>query len=46
MNDELLGSPFPDWLRLHTFEGERVVVEGSGHGGKSYVIQAILEKPG
>ncbi|HEY8943073.1 MAG TPA: class I SAM-dependent methyltransferase [Polyangiaceae bacterium] len=36
---------FPGWLRLHGFEGERVVVEGNGHGGKSYVTQAILKKP-
>lgn len=42
--DELIAA-FPDWIRLHSFEGERVVVEGSGHGGKSYVTQAILEKP-
>jgi SAM-dependent methyltransferase len=37
---------FADWERLHTFEGERIVVEGSGHGGNSYVTQAILRKPG
>ncbi|MDF3064520.1 MAG: methyltransferase type 11 [Polyangiaceae bacterium] len=37
---------FPGWARVHTFEGERVVTEGSGHGGKSYVTQAILRKPG
>lgn len=43
--DELLAA-FPGWAREHTFEGERVVVEGSGHGGKSYVTQAILRKPG
>ncbi len=43
---EELEAAFPDWIRRHTFEGERVVVEGSGHGGKSYVTQAILEKPG
>jgi hypothetical protein len=43
---EELHTAFPEWLRLHTFEGERVVVEGSGHGGKSYVTQAILKKPG
>jgi hypothetical protein len=30
---------------LHGFEGERVVVEGNGHGGKSYVTQVILKKP-
>jgi SAM-dependent methyltransferase len=43
---EELDAAFPEWIRLHTFEGERVVVEGSGHGGKSYVTQAILKKPG
>jgi SAM-dependent methyltransferase len=37
---------FAGWIRLHTFEGERVVVEGRGHGGTSYVTQAILQKPG
>ena len=42
--DELLGA-FAGWERFHTFEGERVVVEGSGHGGKSYVTQAILRRP-
>jgi SAM-dependent methyltransferase len=42
--DELYDA-FAGWKRLHTFEGERVVVEGSGHGGKSYVTQAILRKP-
>jgi hypothetical protein len=42
--DELYRA-FPDWVRLHAFEGERVVVEGSGHGGKSYVTQAIFKKP-
>lgn len=42
--DELDGA-FPGWERLHAFEGERVVVEGNGHGGKSYVTQAILRKP-
>jgi len=36
---------FPGFRRLHSFEGERVVVEGSGHGGKSYVTQAIFQKP-
>jgi SAM-dependent methyltransferase len=41
-----LEAAFADWIRLHTFEGERVVVEGSGHGGLSYVTQAILKKPG
>ena len=40
-----LDAAFPDWIHLHTFEGERVVIEGSGHGGKSYVTQAILKKP-
>jgi SAM-dependent methyltransferase len=43
--DELAAS-FAGWSRLHAFEGERVVVEGHGHGGKSYVTQAILQKPG
>jgi SAM-dependent methyltransferase len=45
---EELQAAFPDWIRLHTFEGERVVIEGSGHdhGGKSYVTQAIFKKPG
>jgi hypothetical protein len=42
---EELDAAFPEWIRLHTFEGERVVVEGNGHGGKSYVTQAILKKP-
>jgi SAM-dependent methyltransferase len=37
---------FTGWTRIHSFEGERVVIEGSGHGGKSYVTQAILRKPG
>lgn len=41
-----LDAAFAGWTRVHTFEGERVVVEGSGHGGKSYVTQAILRKPG
>ncbi len=41
-----LDAAFAGWTRLHAFEGERVVVEGSGHGGKSYVTQAILKKPG
>lgn len=41
-----LDRAFADWERLHAFEGERVVVEGCGHGGKSYVTQAILRKPG
>ena len=41
-----LDAAFPGWARLHAFEGERVVVEGSGHGGKSCVTQAILQKPG
>jgi SAM-dependent methyltransferase len=40
-----LDAAFPDWLRLHTFEGERIVSEGNPHGGKSYVTQAILRKP-
>jgi SAM-dependent methyltransferase len=43
---EELGAAFAGWAALHTFEGERVVVEGSGHGGKSYVTQAIFKKPG
>jgi cyclopropane fatty-acyl-phospholipid synthase-like methyltransferase len=41
-----LHAAFPGWAGVHTFEGERVVMEGSGHGGKSYVTQAILRKPG
>jgi SAM-dependent methyltransferase len=41
-----LDTAFAGWTRVHTFEGERVVIEGSGHGGKSYVTQAILRKPG
>jgi SAM-dependent methyltransferase len=40
-----LDAAFPDWSRRHAFEGERIVLEGSGHGGKSYVTQAILKKP-
>lgn len=43
---EELDAAFPEWIRLHSFEGERVVVEGNGHGGMSYVTQAILKKPG
>jgi SAM-dependent methyltransferase len=43
---EELEASFPGWIPLHTFEGERIVVEGSGHGGKSYVTQGILKKPG
>jgi SAM-dependent methyltransferase len=43
--DELVAA-FGGWTPVHTFEGERLVVEGSGHGGKSYVTQAILRKPG
>ena len=42
---EELDAAFAGWTRLHAFEGERVVVEGSGHGGLSYVTQAILKKP-
>jgi SAM-dependent methyltransferase len=41
-----LGEAFAGWDRVHTFEGERDVIEGRGHGGKSYVTQAILKKPG
>ena len=41
-----LDAAFAGWAREHAFEGERVVIEGSGHGGKSYVTQAILRKPG
>lgn len=41
-----LDAAFPEWIRLHAFEGERVVIEGSGHGGKSYVTQAIFKNPG
>jgi SAM-dependent methyltransferase len=40
-----LATGFPGWSQRHAFEGERIVVEGHGHGGKSYVTQAILEKP-
>jgi SAM-dependent methyltransferase len=40
-----LDAAFAGWTRVHTFEGERVVIEGAGHGGKSYVTQAILQKP-
>jgi SAM-dependent methyltransferase len=40
-----LDAAFPEWTRLHTFEGERTVIEGNGHGGLSFVTQAILEKP-
>jgi SAM-dependent methyltransferase len=40
-----LDAAFAGWVRVHAFEGERVVIEGSGHGGKSYVTQAILRKP-
>jgi SAM-dependent methyltransferase len=40
-----LDAAFAGWTRLHTFEGERIVIEGSGHGGNSYVTQAILQKP-
>ena len=43
---EELDAAFPEWVRLHTFEGERIVIEGNRHGGKSYVTQAILRKPG
>lgn len=41
-----LGTAFRGWSSEHAFEGERVVIEGNGHGGKSYVTQAILRKPG
>jgi SAM-dependent methyltransferase len=41
-----LSRDFPDWERIHVFEGERDVREGSGHGGLSYVTQAILRRPG
>ena len=41
-----LDAAFAGWVCVHAFEGERVVIEGSGHGGKSYVTQAILRKPG
>jgi SAM-dependent methyltransferase len=40
-----LDTAFAGWTRVHTFEGERVVIEGTGHGGKSFVTQAILQKP-
>ena len=42
---EELDRDFPDWERVHTFEGEREVHEGPGHGGLSYVTQAILRRP-
>jgi SAM-dependent methyltransferase len=42
---EELDRDFPDWERVHTFEGEREVHEGAGHGGLSYVTQAILRRP-
>jgi SAM-dependent methyltransferase len=42
---EELDAAFAGWSRVHAFEGERVVIEGNGHGGKSYVTQAILRKP-
>jgi hypothetical protein len=35
---------FPGFERVHTFEGEREVHEGAGHGGLSYVTQAILRR--
>jgi hypothetical protein len=41
-----LHAAFGGWAHEHAFEGERVVIEGNGHGGKSYVTQAILRKPG
>lgn len=41
-----LHAAFPGWESVHAFEGERVVIEGNGHGGKSFVTQAILRKPG
>jgi len=40
-----LSAAFAGWTRVHAFEGERVVIEGSGHGGTGYVTQAILRKP-
>jgi SAM-dependent methyltransferase len=42
---EEIDRDFPDWERVHTFEGERDVQEGAGHGGLSYVTQAILRRP-
>jgi SAM-dependent methyltransferase len=36
---------FAPWEHPHVFEGERDVQEGAGHGGLSYVTQAILRKP-
>jgi SAM-dependent methyltransferase len=42
---EELEATFAGWSHLHAFEGERIVVEGQGHGGMSYVTQAIFEKP-
>jgi hypothetical protein len=40
-----LARDFAGWEQVHTFEGERDVREGAGHGGLSYVTQAILRKP-
>lgn len=42
---EELARDFAGWERVHGFEGERDVREGAGHGGLSYVTQAILRKP-
>ena len=43
---EEIEKDFASWEHLHVFEGERDVREGAGHGGLSYVTQAILRKPG
>lgn len=40
-----LDRDFGGWEKVHVFEGEREVHEGAGHGGLSYVTQAILRKP-
>jgi SAM-dependent methyltransferase len=42
---EELERDFAGWERLHAFEGERDVHEGAGHGGRSFVTQAILRRP-
>lgn len=40
-----LARDFAGWTQIHAFEGEREVHEGAGHGGLSYVTQAILRRP-
>lgn len=40
-----LDAAFFGWERVHAFEGERVVQEGEGHGGLSFVTQVVLRKP-